>query len=62
MYYATTILKDAGFGDDATLAATIVAAVKLLATLVAVLNVDRCAAPMHESKFSFISDITNRHG
>eukprot|EP00658_Telonema_sp_P-2_P025909 TRINITY_DN20447_c0_g1_i1.p1 TRINITY_DN20447_c0_g1~~TRINITY_DN20447_c0_g1_i1.p1 ORF type:complete len:428 (+),score=93.91 TRINITY_DN20447_c0_g1_i1:369-1652(+) len=41
LYYATSILQDAGFGSNSTLAATMVAVVKLIATCVTVLNVDK---------------------
>eukprot|EP00658_Telonema_sp_P-2_P061012 TRINITY_DN49775_c0_g1_i1.p1 TRINITY_DN49775_c0_g1~~TRINITY_DN49775_c0_g1_i1.p1 ORF type:complete len:239 (-),score=63.89 TRINITY_DN49775_c0_g1_i1:101-817(-) len=40
MYYAASILQDAGFEGNATLAAAVVAGVKLAATVVATVNLD----------------------
>lgn len=40
LYYATSIFKDAGFGENAALSSTLVGLVKLLATLVTVWRVD----------------------
>lgn len=41
LYYQTTILKDAGLGGSASLAAALVAGIKLLATLATAFNVER---------------------